>query len=97
MPRNGKVLLRFFAGDVGVTCSDATAGQIGLYLDTTPIAGTLTTAPAFANPGAVELLDTDVLTTGAHTLTVGVDCPGAATISNRVENRVTWTVTLLSR
>jgi hypothetical protein len=95
LTRSEKVLVRFFAGALGVTCSAGT-GQVGLYIDGAPVADTLTDVPAGASPGAVELIAAPTLPAGAHTVTTGEDCPGG-TYTSHTQNRITWEVQQLAR
>jgi hypothetical protein len=95
LPRDGKTVLRFFAGELGITCSTGT-GQVGLYIDGTPVADTLTEVPIETAAGAVELVATAVLPAGAHTVATREDCPGG-TYTSHTQSRITWTVTQLAR
>lgn len=96
LERSEKVMLRFFAGALGVTCS-AGAGQVGLYIDGAPVADTLATVPPMADAAAVELIAATVLPSGARTVSVGLDCAGAPTLTSHVEDRATWEVAQLAR
>jgi hypothetical protein len=95
LPRSEKVVLRFFAGELGVTCS-AGPGQVGLYVDGTPVAKTLVTVPAETATGAVELIAAPVLAAGAHTVTTGEDCAGG-TRTSHTQSRAIWEVAQLAR
>ena len=97
LPRNAKLAIEFFAGELGVDCSAAGQGQVGLYIDGAPKAGTLTNVPAGADPGAVQIVTNDFLTAGTHTLTTGEQCVSGTYGPNVPAERVTWSVQLLAR
>ena len=97
LPRNAKVAIEFFAGELGVDCTTpAGQGQVGLYIDGAPQAGTLTNVPTAANAGAVQIVTNQFLNAGTHTLTTGEQC-AAGTYANVPAKRVTWTVHVLAR
>jgi len=96
LERSEKVMVRFFAGELGISCSAGT-GHVGLYVDGAPVADTLADVPPVAEAAAVELIAAPVLAPGAHTVSVGLDCAGAPTLTGHVEDRATWEVAQLAR
>ena len=96
LTRNAKLAIEFFAGKLGVPCS---GGQpaVGLYIDGSPQAGTLTTVPAPAEAGAVQIVTNQFLTAGTHTLSTREQCAAGAYGVNVPDERVTWTVHVLAR
>jgi len=97
LPRNAKLAIEFFAGELGVDCSAAGQGQVGLYIDGAPQAGTLTDVPASANAGAVQIVTNQFLNAGVHTFTTGEQCVTGTYGPNVAAKRVTWTVHVLAR
>ena len=97
LPRNAKLAIEFFAGELGVPCTPAGQGQVGIYIDGVAKAGTLTDVPAPAEAGAVQLVTNDFLTAGPHTLTTREQCATGTYGVNVADKRVTWTVLLLAR
>lgn len=97
LPRNGKLAIELFAGELGVDCAGGGQGQVGIYIDGAPQAGTLTDVPASAEAGAVQLVTNQFLNLGPHTLTTGEQCATGAYGPTVPAKRVTWTVHLLAR
>ena len=98
LPRNSKVAVEFFAGELGVDCASGAQGQVGIYLNGVPKNGTLTDVPAGADAGAVRIVTQDFLQAGTYTLTTGEQCVGAVAYGPTVPaKRVSWTVDLLAR
>ncbi|MBJ7358052.1 hypothetical protein [Nocardioides sp.] len=98
LPRNSKLAIEFFAGELGVDCAGGAQGQVGIYLDGAPKTATLTNVPASADAGAVQIVTQDFLQSGTHTLTTGELCVGGVAYGPTVPaERVTWTVHMLAR
>ena len=96
LPRNAKVVIEFFAGEIGVPCSGG-EGAVGLYIDGAPQPGTLTPAPATGDPGALQIVTNQFLNAGTHTLTTREQCAVGPYGTNVPDLRVTWSVHLLAR
>jgi hypothetical protein len=98
LPRNAKLAIEFFAGELGVDCAGGAQGQVGVYINGAPKLGTLTDVPASANAGTVQIVTNDFLQAGTHTLTIGEQCVGGVAYGPTVPaKRVTWTVHVLAR
>jgi hypothetical protein len=97
LPRNAKLAIEFFAGEVGVDCSAAGQGQVGVYIDGAPQPGTLTNVPTSADAGAVQIVTNQFLNAGTHTLTTREQCATGTYGPNVADARVTWTVHVLAR
>ncbi|WP_460709894.1 hypothetical protein [Nocardioides dilutus] len=98
LPRNAKLAIEFFAGELGVDCTAPSGqGQVGLYIDGAPQAGTLTNVPTSADAGTVQIVTNQFLTAGVHTLTTGEQCATGTYGPNVPAKRVTWAVHVLAR
>ena len=98
LPRNAKLAIEFFAGELGVDCAGGGQGQVGVYIDGAPRSGTLTNVPASVNAGAVQIVTQDFFQAGTHTLTTGEQCVGAVAYGPTVPaKRVSWRVDVLAR
>lgn len=97
LPRNAKLAIEFFAGELGVDCSAAGQGQVGLYIDGAPHNGTLTNVPGSADAGAMQIVTNQFLNAGVHTLTTGELCATGVYGPNVPAKRVTWSVHVLAR
>lgn len=98
LPRNSKLAIEFFAGELGVDCASGGQGQVGIYLDGAPKPDTLTDVPASVEAGTVQIVTQDFLQAGTHTLTTGEQCVGGVAYGPSVSaKRVTWTVHMLAR
>jgi hypothetical protein len=97
LPRNAKLAIEFFAGELGVDCSAAGQGQVGLYIDGAPQPGTLTNVPTSSNAGAVQIVTNQFLNAGTHTLTTREQCATGTYGPNVTDARVTWAVHVLAR
>jgi hypothetical protein len=98
LPRNSKLAIEFFAGELGVDCAGGAQGQVGVYIDGVAKFGTLTDVPASGDGGPVQIVTQDFLQAGTHTLTTGEQCVGGVAYGPTVPaKRVTWTVHMLAR
>jgi hypothetical protein len=97
LDRNAKLVIEFFAGELGVDCAGGGQGQIGVYLDGNPRPGTLTDVPASADAGAVQIVTSHFVQAGNHTLTIGEQCAAGAHGPTVAAERVSWQVHLLAR
>jgi hypothetical protein len=97
LPRNGKTVIEFFAGELGVDCSGGGQGQVGLFIDGAFQPGTLTRVPASADAGAVQLVTNQFLQAGAHTLATREYCETGVYGPTVDAERVTWSVNILAR
>jgi hypothetical protein len=97
LPRNAKLVIEFFAGELGVDCAVGGQGQVGVYLDGTPRPGTLTNVPATADAGAVQIVTSHFVQAGNHTLSIGEQCATGTHGPTVPAKRVTWSVHLLAR
>lgn len=80
----GRTYLQFIYNQVGVTCASG-LGYIGLYLDGTPVPGTAVIVPETDVPTGVAVAAVVTASAGAHTASIGLDCPdgglsGSATL-----------------
>jgi hypothetical protein len=96
LPRNAKLAIEFFAGELDVPCTSGQA-QAGLFIDGAYQSGTLTAVPTVANPSPVRLVTNQFLNAGTHTLTTAEYCVGGSYGVNLDDQRVTWTVHVLAR
>lgn len=96
LPRNAKLAIEFFAGELGVPCSSGDPA-VGLYIDGAPQPGTLTPAPLPEDAGAVQIVTNQFLAAGTHTLTTREQCSAGPYGTNVPDERVTWTVHVLAR
>lgn len=97
LPRNAKLSIEFFAGELGVDCAGGGQGQVGIYIDGVPRNGTLVDVPSGADAGAVQIVTQDFLQAGTHTLTTGEQCVTGAYGPTVPAKRVAWSVELLAR
>jgi hypothetical protein len=97
LPRNAKVAIEFFAGELGVDCAGSGQGQIGLFIDGLPRNNTLTDVPGSADAGAVQLVAQDFLQKGDHVLSIGEQCVSGVHGPTVPAQRVTWQVHVLAR
>jgi hypothetical protein len=95
LPAAGKVYVRFFSANSGITCSSGN-GNYGMYVDGAPIPLGGTFAPAFANALPVTLTATVNLAAGGHVFTFANDCP-AGGISQSTRANTGWTVLTLGK
>jgi hypothetical protein len=94
LPRGGTVELKFFSAALGSDCS-AGGSFVGLYFDGKPIANSGSASYLTSNAGAALLLGTVVSSAGAHTASVGFDCP-AGNWNGSSMQWPAWEVSLLS-
>jgi hypothetical protein len=96
LPRNAKVVIEFFAGELGVPCVGGEPA-VGLYIDGVPQPGTLTPVPVPEEAGAVQIVTNEFLQAGPHTLTTREQCAAGPYGVNVPDQRVTWSVHMLAR
>jgi hypothetical protein len=96
LPRNNKIAIEFFAGELGVDCGGG-QGQVAMFIDGAFQGGTLTRVPASADAGAVHLVTNEFLNAGVHTLTTREYCETGVYGPTVEAKRVTWTVNMLAR
>ena len=93
LKRKAKLVIEFDAGLIDVPCP-AGQGQVGIYINGQPKAGTLVNVPT---AGVVHIVTNDFLNPGVHTLTTREQCSTGTYGVNLLDERVSWSVHLLAR
>jgi len=93
LTRNAKLVIEFDAGRVDMPCP-AGQGQVGIYINGQPKAGTLVAVPT---AGSVHIVTNDFLNAGTHTLTTREQCATGTYGVNIPDERASWSVQLLAR